>query len=1136
MAAGQTTKKSYIIQFGLQSDIAEKMREIDSSTKETQKTLNLIKTNLKGNWDSSRFQEAQKLAQKSLDQTREKLANLRSEFERISSTPDGIENKEYKLENLKKEIIATENQVQRFNKQLAEVNNMNLDRLIKQWETVGDRLDTAANKTKYLSAAAAGGLFASAKAAMDYESAFAGVEQMVEGTDAELQQLNTDIREMALETPQSATALADIAKSAGQLGVSTPYVADFTKMVADLVSVTDLSADEGAANLAKFANIIQMDETYYSNLGSTILELGKSASSTETEIVDMSQRIAATGNLTGLTAAQILAISTALSDLGIEAEAGGTAISKLLRQMQIAVATGNQDLQSFASVAGTSASEFAAAFEEDAAGALAQFIQGLQNAEKSGESATVILNDMGLSEVRLSNAILALTSSGDLLTQHLATANQAWEENTALTDTANQKYQTTAAQLQLAKNAIVDVGISLGESLLPMVTNAAAKVQDLAEWFNSLDDSTQRMIVSIGLFTALLSPSLKITGAFADVISNVIKAYRTLKPATDAATTAQIANNAAQAASPAGALITAISGLIAVLGAAAGATYLTSQATETLSDKINQVKEDYESATKSIEETQTASEAEVAIVEELIPRYDELNNKTDKTAAEKQELQSIVEKINSIWPDTIELLDEENWQYNQQTSALKDLCEQKRENIRLTALESRAIEAQTKLLEIENIMGVSSGEELLLKLQKTNSSISELKNEQKSLADQRIANAADLSEMTPRIKEISEQLSKLEDTKKALEAAALEYAKYQSIVDQYAEYTPKKGTTTTNYTSPPGNSASGDGGSGSNTQSDYEYNVRLNEHWYKMGEISTKTYLENLKRIRSAFLQEGTEEWMTLSEQIHSVEQQLADEEAKAAEEAAKAAEEAAKAEEERREQEYNDKRKRLDYEHSVGLISEQEYLQALIALQEEYLEEYTDEWYSVAKEIYNLQQSMLDAQAEALDEAAQDYKDFADDMIDKAQEEADAKIQAIDDEIAARQKLKEQQQSETELAEARLRLERETDEYNRLQIQKQIDQMEQDLEEQRIQDEAEAEKESIQAQVEEIQAMVESSVEFFNKAIEQQKAALGIASETKESVAYQIYNEQYFNGQNLTPAQLESLMYNVAKKMLGGI
>lgn len=1124
MAAGQTAKRSYIMRFGLESDIAEKMREIDFSTKETQKTLNLIKTNLKGEWDSSRFREAQELAQKSLDQTKTKLSNLRSEFERISNTPDGIENKDYKLKNLKNEIIATENQVQRFNKQLAEVNNMNLDRLIKQWETVGNKLDTAASKTKYLSAAAAGGLIASAKAAMDYESAFAGVEQMVEGTDEELQQLNKDIREMALETPQSATVLADIAKDAGQLGVSTPYVAEFTKMVADLVSVTDLSADEGAANLAKFANVIQMDEKNYSNLGSTILQLGKSAASAETEIVDMSQKIAATGNLTGLTAAQILAISTALSDLGIEAEAGGTAISKLLKQMQVAVATGNEDLQSFASAAGMSASEFAAAFEDDAAGALAKFIKGLQNAEASGQSATVILNEMGITETRLSDAILALTSSGDLLTQHLETANQAWAENTALTDTANKKYQTTEAQLQLAKNAIIDVGISLGEGLLPIVTNAAAKIQDLAEWFNSLDDSTKQLITGFGIFTALLSPSLKITSTFANVITDVMKAYRALKPATEGAIAAQIGMNAAQSASPAGALITVIGGLIAVMGAAAGATYLTSQATETLLDKINQLKEDYESATKSIEDTKTASEAEVAIVEDLIPRYDELNNKTDKTVAEKEELKGIVEKINSIWPDTIELLDEETQKYNQQTSALKDLCEQKREDIRLTALRSQALEAQQGILSIQNEFGVKS--------------ISELEQRLKAAYEQKENNKyfkdAYGNVDTNLIVTYNPEYVEAEKDIKALTKALETYKELQNLVDQYTEDT-GSGKISWDFTG--GNTGGNNfGSSGESAESSYERQYRLNEHWYKMEEISTKTYLENLKRLRSAFLQEGTDEWMSMSEQIHSVEKQIAEDAAKAEEEAAKAAEEAAKAEKERRDNEYNDKRKRLDYEHAVGIVNEQDYLKTLIALQAEYLEQYTDEWYSVAKEIYNLQQSMLEAQAEALDEAAQDYKDFADDMIDKAEEEADAKIQAIDDEIAARKKLKEQQQSETELAEARLRLERETDEYNRQQIQKQIDQMEQELEEQKIQEDAEAEKTSIRAQVEELRAMIEGQISSFNTKIEQQKSVLGITSKTKESIAYQVYNEQYFNNQSLTPAQIESLMYDVMKKMLGGL
>ena len=732
------------------------------------------------------------------------------------------------------------------------------------------------------------------------------------------------------------------------------------------------------------------------------------------------------------------------------------------------------------------------------------------------------MNEMGLTETRLSNAILALTSSGDLLTQHLATANQAWEENTALTETANKKYQTTESQLQLAKNAVVDMGISLGEDLLPIVTNAASKVQDLAEWFNSLDDSTKRIIVGIGAFTALLSPSLKVASMFSNAIVDVINAYRVLRPATNGAMTAQIALNTAQAASPAGALVTAIGALIAIMTAAGGAMWLTSQSTETLSDKINQLKEDYESATQSIEDTKTASEAEVDLVESMIPRYDELNKKTDKTVEEKQELKGIVEKINSLMPDTISALDEETQKYLTQASAIQDVCEKKREKIRLSALEAQALEAQKGILEIENETGFSTKDELTKGWLKAKVQVARDQEQLDSIG------WAQAYLMNP---EIGKAIDQNKERAEALEQALNSWEQYQKIVDRYAEDKGSKEQIHWDFTGKSKGNSSGETEEEreERLKKQYEKESRLNEYWHNTEQINTEGYLRNLKTIRDAYLKEETDEWMSASEKIHSVEKKLY-------EDAKKAAEEAAKAEKERREKEYDEKRKRLDYEHSVGLVDEQKYLQALIELQAEYLEQYTDEWYSVAKEIHNLQQSILKAQAEALDEAAKDYKDFADDMIDKAEEEADAKVKAIDDEIAARKKLKEQQQSETELAEARLRLERETDEYNRQQIQKQIEQMEQTAQEQKIEDAAEAEKKALEAKIEEMRAMVAGEVEYFNAKIEEQKVAMGIASATKEPVTYQVYNEQYFNGQSLTPAQVESLMQDVMRKMLGGI
>lgn len=75
----------------------------------------------------------------------------------------------------------------------------------------------------------------------------------------------------------------------------------------------------------------------YDRLGATIVDLGNNFATTEADIVEMATRLASTGAITGKTEPQMLAIATALSSVGIEAEAGGSAISKLMKIMEVAV-------------------------------------------------------------------------------------------------------------------------------------------------------------------------------------------------------------------------------------------------------------------------------------------------------------------------------------------------------------------------------------------------------------------------------------------------------------------------------------------------------------------------------------------------------------------------------------------------------------------------------------------------------------------------------------------------------------------------------------------------------------------------------------------------------------------------------
>ena len=302
------------------------------------------------------------------------------------------------------------------------------------------------------------------KTGIEFESAFAGVKKTVDATDAEFVKLRQGILDMSKEIPMAASDIAGIAESAGQLGIQNDNILGFTRVMADLGVATNLTGEEAASTLAKFANITGMDQSNFDRLGSTIVALGNNLATTEADIAAMAMRLAGAGKQVGLTEAEIMSFAGALSSVGIEAEAGGTAFSKVFSDMQLAVETGNGDLQNFAKVAGMSAKEFAGAFKDDAAGAMTTFIQGLGQSEEKGMSAIKVLDDMGITEIRMRDALLRAAGASDVFTGALDLGTKAWEENTAMTNEANQRYTTMESRIQMLKNGVAELGIAFYES------------------------------------------------------------------------------------------------------------------------------------------------------------------------------------------------------------------------------------------------------------------------------------------------------------------------------------------------------------------------------------------------------------------------------------------------------------------------------------------------------------------------------------------------------------------------------------------------------------------------------------------------------------------------------------------------
>ena len=346
------------------------------------------------------------------------------------------------------------------------------------------------------------------KAGIDFESSFASVRKTVDATEAEFDMLADTSKRMSTEIAASTDTINEVMATGGQLGIQTRYLEDFTRVMIDLGnSCEDLSADEAATSIAKFANVMGTDQQLFKNIGSTIVALGNNFATTEKPIMEMAQRLAGAGRQVGLTEAQVLGFAAALSSVGIEAQMGGSSFSKALIKMEVACATGNGDLKEFASISAMTADAFKALFESDPASAFQAFLVGLSKIDEEGESAIAVLNDMGIKEIRLRDTLLRSVNATELFSNAQQMANTAWAENTALTVEAGKRYATTASKLTNLKNRALLFSQQLGDDLNPTVIKLIEGADGVIQKLLEADSTERTQIMRWAAIAAAIGPA-----------------------------------------------------------------------------------------------------------------------------------------------------------------------------------------------------------------------------------------------------------------------------------------------------------------------------------------------------------------------------------------------------------------------------------------------------------------------------------------------------------------------------------------------------------------------------------------------------------------------------------------------------
>lgn len=375
-------------------------------------------------------------------------------------------------------------------------------------------------------------------AARDFDTAFQGVIKTVGGTQEQLSTIEKQFRDLASgpkAIPIPIEELLRIGELGGQLGVAREELAAFSEVIARFAVSTNVSADEAATSFARIAEVTRLPQSQMENFASAVVNLGNNFAANEQEILDFTTRISGAGAVVGITASELAGIATAFTSVGVEAEAGGTAVQKVLLKFNEVVSSGGEELEKFAKISQVSQEEFVRLYESKPIEVFQRFIKGLQI---SGQDASAVLGELVGEDVRLQRAFLSVASAGDLLNRTLDSQANAFSKNTALATESDKKFESIASRVQVVKNQFNNVAIEIGRVF-------AATILPVGEFFAKLSSDIVLSTNKLGLFSAvlkglgagltvlLLGKGLTTTSAAIDVLVKSISAG--VAPATAAA-------------------------------------------------------------------------------------------------------------------------------------------------------------------------------------------------------------------------------------------------------------------------------------------------------------------------------------------------------------------------------------------------------------------------------------------------------------------------------------------------------------------------------------------------------------------------------------------------------------------------
>ena len=411
---------------------------------------------------------------------------------------------------------------------------------------------------------AAAPLAAATAAAVQFESAMADVRKVVDfETPQQFKEMNADILALSQSLPMSAEGIAQIVAAGGQSGIAREDLMAFAQDAVKMGIAFDITADQAGEMMAKWRTAFAMSQDEVVTLADKVNYLSNVTAASSGDISDIVTRVGPLGEVAGVNAGQIAAMGASMAGVGVQSEIAATGIKNMMLGLVSGASATKSQAEAFAAL-GLNATDVAQRMQTDAQGTIIDVLTRIRELPKEAQAAN--LKDLFGSESI--SAIAPLLTQLDNLKTNFERVGEASQYAGSMQAEYEARAGTTANQLQLTKNNIMALAVSVGSVLLPplneLLSSASTVIGTMADWAAQNPEITSGLLTVAGTVAGLVLTMLTVNAAVAGW-NNLRASIHLFIQTTKLAAAASRAMGLAMAMTPMGMAVVAIAAVVAGL-------------------------------------------------------------------------------------------------------------------------------------------------------------------------------------------------------------------------------------------------------------------------------------------------------------------------------------------------------------------------------------------------------------------------------------------------------------------------------------------------------------------------------------------------------------------------------------------